>query len=223
MLDCTDLSNELDCVVGLFATYLQSQCLGMQSLVLRAILGLTERADTVSGGSWQHHERGGPWHGLGQPRGCGRASGSSAPFRCCRPAPRPLLSPGLCRAALPASTTLSCGKPEGRLLWETLFAHIAATALTKGTFLFPQARQMLVLLPCVMKLLQHTDSNASAMALPVLSTMLRLLEGRTLSLTALELADKLLPLFDNVRLVGSPAHRDTGHMRDPGGPMSTAL
>lgn len=66
MLECTDLGNELDCVVSLFATYLRSQCLGMQSLVLRAILGLTQRPDTVSRGSRQHHECSGlGWAGPG--------------------------------------------------------------------------------------------------------------------------------------------------------------
>ncbi|XP_040425145.1 maestro heat-like repeat-containing protein family member 7 [Cygnus olor] len=105
MLECTDLGNELDCVVSLFATYLRSQCLGMQSLVLRAILGLTERPDT--------------------------------------------------------------------------------------------ARQTLVLLPSITEQLQGADSDTRTVALPVLSTMLRLLEGRTLSLTALGLAGKLPSLFDD--------------------------
>lgn len=50
MLDCTNLSEELDCALEIFPIYLQSQCLGMPSLVLRAILRLTERPDTVSRG-----------------------------------------------------------------------------------------------------------------------------------------------------------------------------
>lgn len=48
MLDCTDLSDELDCALGIFPMYLQSQCLGMPSLVLRGILKLTQMPDTVS-------------------------------------------------------------------------------------------------------------------------------------------------------------------------------
>ncbi|XP_035169367.1 maestro heat-like repeat-containing protein family member 6 isoform X2 [Oxyura jamaicensis] len=105
MLECTDLGNELGCVVSLFAAYLRSQCLGMQSLVLRAILGLTKRPDT--------------------------------------------------------------------------------------------ARQTLVLLPSITEQLPAADSDTRTVALPVLSTMLRLLEGRTRSLTALELAGKLPSLFDD--------------------------
>lgn len=50
MLGCTDLSEELDRALEIFPTYLRSQCLGMLSLVLRAILRLTERPDTVSSG-----------------------------------------------------------------------------------------------------------------------------------------------------------------------------
>eukprot|EP00075_Anas_platyrhynchos_P013745 XP_027302998.1 uncharacterized protein LOC113840448 [Anas platyrhynchos] len=66
LLECTELGDELDCVVSLFASYLRSPCLGMQSLVLRAILGLTERPTTVSGGSWQRQEcRGLGWAGPG--------------------------------------------------------------------------------------------------------------------------------------------------------------
>ncbi|NXR04710.1 MROH7 protein, partial [Sagittarius serpentarius] len=105
MLGCTDLSEELDRALEIFPMYLQSQCLGMPSLVLRAILRLTERPD--------------------------------------------------------------------------------------------MGRKTLVLLPYVMEQLQGADSDASATALAVLGSMLRLLEGKTLSLTALALAEKLRPLFDD--------------------------
>ncbi|NXS68455.1 MROH1 protein, partial [Pandion haliaetus] len=105
MLSCTNLSEELDHALEIFPMYLRSQCLGMPTLVLRAILRLTERPDTE--------------------------------------------------------------------------------------------RKTLVLLPDVMEQLQSADSNASAVALPVLGNMLRLLEGKTLSLTALSLADKLRLLFDD--------------------------
>ncbi|KFW03095.1 hypothetical protein N327_04497, partial [Fulmarus glacialis] len=105
MLDCTSLSEELDCALEIFPMYLQSQCVGMPSLVLRAILRLTERPDT--------------------------------------------------------------------------------------------ARKTLVLLPYVMEQLQGADSDASAAALPVLGKMLLLLEGKMPSLTALALAEKLPPLFND--------------------------
>lgn len=48
MLECVDLSEELHCVVSLFSTYLQSQSVGTQQLVLRGILQLSKRQDTVS-------------------------------------------------------------------------------------------------------------------------------------------------------------------------------
>lgn len=50
MLDFTNISEELVRALEIFPIYLQSQCLGMPSLVLRAILRLTERPDTVSRG-----------------------------------------------------------------------------------------------------------------------------------------------------------------------------
>lgn len=50
MLGCTDLNEELNRALEIFPTYLQSQCLGMPSLVLRGILRLTETPDTVSRG-----------------------------------------------------------------------------------------------------------------------------------------------------------------------------
>ncbi|KFQ93517.1 hypothetical protein Y956_07424, partial [Nipponia nippon] len=59
------------------------------------------------------------------------------------------------------------------------------------------AKRTLVLLPHIMEQLQDADSDASAVALSVLSHMLQLLEGKMPSLTALALAGKLQPLFSN--------------------------
>ncbi|NWQ96345.1 MROH7 protein, partial [Burhinus bistriatus] len=59
------------------------------------------------------------------------------------------------------------------------------------------ASKTLVLLPYVMEQLQGADSDTGAVALPVLSNMLRLLEGKASSLTALALAGKLRPFFDD--------------------------
>lgn len=105
MLECVDLSEELHRVVSLFSTYLQSQSVGTQQLVLRGILQLSKRQDT--------------------------------------------------------------------------------------------ARKMLGLLPCITEQLQDADSGARAMALPVLSSLLRLLERGKLSLVALELASNLPALFED--------------------------
>ncbi|XP_021265315.1 maestro heat-like repeat-containing protein family member 7 [Numida meleagris] len=59
------------------------------------------------------------------------------------------------------------------------------------------ARKMLGLLPCITEQLQDADSSARTVALPVLSTLLRLLERGKLSLVALELAGKLPALFED--------------------------
>ncbi|XP_021261293.1 maestro heat-like repeat-containing protein family member 6 isoform X2 [Numida meleagris] len=105
MLECVDLKQELRRVVKIFNTHLQSQSVGMQQLVLRGILQLSERQDT--------------------------------------------------------------------------------------------ARKMLVFLPCIREQLQAADSDTRAMDLPILSNLLRLLEGDELSLTALGLASKLPALFSD--------------------------
>lgn len=206
MLECTDLGNELDCVVSLFATYLRSQCLGMQSLVLRAILGLTERPDTVSRGSRQHHECGGLgwagpgllWLGTFPGSGEGAAGGRR---RASIPAPPALFLWGC--AGQPCRPAPRC--PMGRSQREGWDRRVfsprwQALLYPKEGVFFTQARQTLVLLPSITEQLQGADSDTRTVALPVLSTMLRLLEGRTLSLTALELAGKLPSLFDDVRL-----------------------
>ncbi|XP_040425052.1 maestro heat-like repeat-containing protein family member 7 [Cygnus olor] len=203
MLECTDLGNELDCVVSLFATYLRSQCLGMQSLVLRAILGLTERPDTVSRGSRQHHECSGlGWAGpgllwLGTFPGSGE--GAAGGRRCASiPAPPALFLWGC--AGQPCRPAPRC--PMGRRQREGWDRRVfsprwQALLYPKEGVFFTQARQTLVLLPSITEQLQGADSDTRTVALPVLSTMLRLLEGRTLSLTALGLAGKLPSLFDD--------------------------
>ena len=52
-----DLTAELHRILKLFTTYLQSQSVGMQQLVLRGILQLSKRQDTVSRGGLlpSHH------------------------------------------------------------------------------------------------------------------------------------------------------------------------
>lgn len=55
MLDCMDLNKELHRIMILFTTYLQSQSVGMQQLVLRGILKLSQRQDTVSRGGQECH------------------------------------------------------------------------------------------------------------------------------------------------------------------------
>ncbi|XP_031411360.1 uncharacterized protein LOC104913111 [Meleagris gallopavo] len=105
MLECMDLTAELHRILKLFTTYLQSQSVGMQQLVLRGILQLSKRQDT--------------------------------------------------------------------------------------------ARPMIIFLPCIMEQLQDADSDVRALALPILSTLLKLLDGAKISLMALELASKLPALFND--------------------------
>nr|XP_021142028.1 maestro heat-like repeat-containing protein family member 7 isoform X3 [Columba livia] len=113
MLDCSDLTGDLDCALTIFPRCLQSKCLDMPSLALRGIFKLL-------------------------------------------------------------------AKPS-------------------------MAKKTLVLLPHIAELLQDTDndaaSNASAMALCVLSNMLRMLEGAATSLTVLQLAPTLRLLFDNESVI----------------------
>ncbi|POI21196.1 hypothetical protein CIB84_015009, partial [Bambusicola thoracicus] len=66
----------------------------------------------------------------------------------------------------------------------------------EGLF-FPQAKTMIIFLPCIMELLQDADSDTRAVALPIFSNLLQLLEGVKLSLMALDLAGKLPALMND--------------------------
>lgn len=103
-------------------------------------------------------------------------------------------------------THAACGEASGEAGVHGVGFHPCDRSLLykKEVVCLTQARKTLVLLPYVMEQLQGADSDASAVALPVLSNMLQLLEGRMPSLTALALADKLQPLFNDVRLGESP-------------------
>lgn len=59
-------------------------------------------------------------------------------------------------------------------------------------------------MPNIVACLEDTDSDALALAMLVLNNLLQLLEGKTLSLSAVAIAPKLRLLFDNVRLGESP-------------------
>eukprot|EP00075_Anas_platyrhynchos_P014944 XP_027304197.1 maestro heat-like repeat-containing protein family member 6 isoform X2 [Anas platyrhynchos] len=89
----------------------------------------------------------------------------------------------------------------------------ASSWQTVAMVILSKVRQTLVLLPSITEQLQAADSDTRAVALPVLSTMLQLLEGRTLSLAALELAGKLPALFGDdsstVRLLSIRLFLDT--------------
>lgn len=74
----------------------------------------------------------------------------------------------------------------------------------KETGCFIQARKMLVLLPDVMETLQDANSDVKMKALVFLGNMMGHVKGDEASLMALRLAEKLLPLFDDVRLPWEP-------------------
>ncbi|XP_048813529.1 maestro heat-like repeat-containing protein family member 6 [Lagopus muta] len=59
------------------------------------------------------------------------------------------------------------------------------------------ARPMIIFLPCIMEQLQDADSTSRAIALPILSTLLQLLDVAKTSFMALELTSKLPALFND--------------------------
>lgn len=83
---------------------------------------------------------------------------------------------------------------------ERVFTPAIGCCFTKRRWHLTQARKTFVLLPYIIEQLQGADSGARAAALLVLRSVLQLLEGKMLSLTALALAEKLQPLFNDVRL-----------------------
>ena len=69
---------------------------------------------------------------------------------------------------------------------------------------FLQARKIQVVLPDILEALQDTNTDVVLKALLVLSNVMAHVERREASRTALQLAEKLLPLFDHVSLLGEP-------------------
>ena len=69
---------------------------------------------------------------------------------------------------------------------------------------FPQVSKMQYLWPLVMRHLQDVDRDMSTNALLVFSNVVPVTDGRRVAHIAPLLAEKLLPLFDEVRLGGEP-------------------
>lgn len=63
---------------------------------------------------------------------------------------------------------------------------------------------MLVLLPDIMETQQNANTDNKIKALLVFRNVLGHMKRKEASPTALQLAEKLLPLFDDVRLVWEP-------------------
>ena len=74
----------------------------------------------------------------------------------------------------------------------------------KETVCFIQARKIPVLLPDIMETLQDANSDVKMKALVFLRNMMGHTKREEASLIALQLAEKLLPLFDDVRLPWEP-------------------
>ena len=74
----------------------------------------------------------------------------------------------------------------------------------KETVCFIQARKIPVLLPDIMETLQDANSDVKMKALVFLRNMMGHMKREEASLIALQLAEKLLPLFDDVRLPWEP-------------------
>ncbi|XP_040537636.1 uncharacterized protein LOC112533354 isoform X8 [Gallus gallus] len=123
-----------------------------------------------------------PQVGLGLPWGCSRAICSSAPLHAVR---------SWCSLPIPLLPAV-----HGAGTGVVLPSLCLLLYLKEGVF-FPQARPMIIFLPCVMELLQDADSDIRAVALPILSNLLQLLEGVKLSLMALALAGKLPALIND--------------------------
>ena len=74
----------------------------------------------------------------------------------------------------------------------------------KETVCFIQARKIPVLLPDIVETLQDANSDVKMKALVFLRNMMGHTKREEASLIALQLAEKLLPLFDDVRLPWEP-------------------
>lgn len=57
MLDCSDLTEDLDCALQIFPKCLQSKCLGMPSLVLKGIFKLMAKPSMVRRGQQSRVEQ----------------------------------------------------------------------------------------------------------------------------------------------------------------------
>ena len=72
---------------------------------------------------------------------------------------------------------------------------------------FVQARKMLVLLPDIMETLPAANTNVTVKALVVITNVICHMKWEEANRIALRLVEKLLPLFDDVRLLWLPELR----------------
>lgn len=98
------------------------------------------------------------------------------------------------------------GKLDGRLVLshQGVPARVVFHCFTVRKLCSTQARKILVLLPDVMEALQDYSADAKVKALVFLRNMMGHMKRKEASLMALQLAEKLLPLVDDVRLPWGP-------------------
>ena len=93
----------------------------------------------------------------------------------------------------------------GRWLPGELCRH--GTFHKKEVLFYIQARKTKVFLTDLMKVLQNGDEDIRKQALVVTQNVMGHLKKTEASSVAVQLAEKLLPLFDKVRLMGQPEPR----------------
>ena len=89
------------------------------------------------------------------------------------------------------------------MLWnQSILARVAVHLLTKYIrCLSVQVTDVQVLLPEVMETLQYENTHINMKALTIFKNVIRHLEKKEASHIALALAGRLLPLFNDVRLL----------------------
>lgn len=178
-----------------------------------------------------------PWRGLVAAWGAFRARGVTKPSapsglgekgvaeqgtgRLCFPALPALLLLSRVPISVPMASTCQeaaaetpvpppARKPDGRLVPsdQSIFARVVFDRFTRRKLLsFIQARKMQVLLPHIMEVFQEGDTDIKMKALLVFRNMMGHLKRKEASPIAVQLAEKLLRLFDDVRLMGETEPR----------------
>ncbi|KAK2529668.1 hypothetical protein Q9233_006835 [Columba guinea] len=100
--------------------------------------------------------------------------------------------------AAAATPVPPAGKLNGRLVLsgQSIFARVVFQRFTIRKLCFLQARKILVLLPDIMETMQDTNSDVKRKALLLFRNTMGHLDREEASPIALQLAEKLLPLFD---------------------------
>ena len=138
---------------------------------------------------------------------------------------RSLCSPALTSLppAIPVSPSVRPWPPPARRLLQAFLCHLPGSRTgswclvaraffpgglspfhKKEILCFVQARKMLVLLPDIMETLQNANTDNKTKALLLFRNVMGPMKRKEASPTALQLVEKLLPLFDDVRLLWEP-------------------